>query len=351
MSTIDTNIPLQIESLPAPYTLKQEIPLSAQQHAFIIESRRQIEKILRGEDKRLLLIVGPCSIHNINGAKEYAEKLHALAKDVSEPFLLIMRAYFEKPRTSKGWKGLLYDPHLNDTQDMATGLRHSREVLLALADFKIPAATEFLDPATPNYIGDLISWSCIGARTAESQVHRQFASGLPMPVAFKNSTSGNVDVAINGVLSAKTPHAFFGIDESGHISIVRTKGNPHAHIVLRGGESHPNYDPDSIAKVLEKLQKNQLAKNIIVDCSHDNSRRDHEKQMTVFQSIIEQSSQGNDAIKGLILESNLSAGCQPIHADKSLLNYAVSLTDPCLDWKTTEALIRNAASQLHKAGR
>jgi 3-deoxy-7-phosphoheptulonate synthase len=274
-----------------------------------------------------------------------------MAKEVSKSFMVIMRAYFEKPRTTKGWKGLLYDPHLNDTQDIATGLRHSREVLLTLADLKVPAATEFLDPATPNYIGDVISWSCIGARTAESQVHRQFASGLPMPVAFKNSTSGNVDVAINGVLSAKTPHAYFGINESGHISIIRTRGNPHAHIVLRGGESDPNYDADSIAKALKKIKKNQLSENIIVDCSHDNSRRDHEKQTIVFQSIIDQYSQGNEAIKGLILESNLSAGCQPIPSDKSLLNYAISLTDPCLDWEATEALIREAASRLQKAMR
>lgn len=330
---------MNIEPLPSPATLKHNLPATPKQLEFVHHSRNQIERILSNDDNRLLLIVGPCSIHDLIAAKEYALKVRELSDAVSKSFLVIMRAYFEKPRTALGWKGLLHDPHLNGTNDIRMGLQQSRELLLFLADLGIPAATEFLDPATPRYLGDLISWSCIGARTSESQIHRQFASGLPMPVAFKNSTSGNIDVAINGILAAKCPHSFLGIDDNGSLIMIETKGNPYAHIVLRGGESKPNYDPQSISYALQRLHHLHLPQRIIVDCSHDNSDRKHEKQVPVFQSVIQQHIQGNSAIKGVALESHLFAGNQAFLLDNSRLQYAVSVTDPCMDWTTTEELI------------
>lgn len=337
---------LNTESLISPRALKEEFHLSPEQAVFIQESRRQVEQILSGDDRRLLLIVGPCSIHDTRAAKEYAAKLKALADQVSDSFLVVMRTYFEKPRTALGWKGLLYDPHLNGSHDISMGLRQARDLLLHLAEIQMPAATEFLDPLTPRFLEDLISWACIGARTAESQTHRQFASGLPMPVAFKNSTSGNIDVAINGVLSASSPHAFFGIDETGHVAIIRTRGNSHAHIALRGSEQKPNYDAPSIAMVLDRLKNARIPPQIIVDCAHDNSCRKYEEQTVVFESVIQQYLNGNDAIRGLALESHLFAGNQRFVSDTSKLHYAVSLTDPCLDWNTTEQLIRWGAEAL-----
>lgn len=348
MSQFYTLDSLHIESLNSPIAFKQDMPASPQQIEFIQQSRQQIANILDGIDNRLLVIVGPCSIHDTQAAKEYATNLRQLAKEVSKSFFIVMRTYFEKPRTALGWKGMLYDPHLDGSNDIATGIQYARQLLLDLAAMEVPAATEFLDPLTPRYIGDLISWSCIGARTTESQIHRQFASGLPMPVAFKNSTSGNVNVAIKGVLTASCPHAFFGIDDHGHVAIVRTKGNPHAHVALRGGESSPNYDAHSLAKALELLRKNHLSERLIIDCSHDNSNRCHETQKTVFRSVIEQYLDGNLGIRGLAVESNLFAGSQNITLDKSRLHYAVSLTDPCLDWKDTEALIRENATLIEK---
>lgn len=337
---------MHIETLFPPEALKQELPLTARQAAFIKETRTHIANILNGTDPRLLLIIGPCSIHDIEAAKEYAYNLRQLAQSCADTFLIIMRAYFEKPRTVMGWKGMLYDPHLNGSDDIATGLRHSREILLHLADTQIGAATEFLDPVTPHYFGDLISWACIGARTVESQVHRQLASGLPMPVAFKNNTAGNIDVAINGILSAQSPHASFGIDATGRISILRTKGNPNTHIVLRGSENKPNYDAPSISLALDQLKKAQLPPRLLIDCSHDNSCRNYEEQPAVFLNVIQQYLAGNKAIRGLVLESNLFAGNQHLHPDRSSLKYAVSLTDACLDWPTTATLIRNAQKQV-----
>lgn len=347
MSKFFTLEALQIDPLFPPYVLKQELPATEKQLEFIHNARHQIVKILNGEDTRLLLIVGPCSIHDQQSAKDYALKLKNLSENVSQHFFVVMRTYFEKPRTALGWKGMLYDPHLNGSNDIVEGLRKSRELLLSLAEMNVPTATEFLDPITPNFIGDLVSWACIGARTAESQIHRQFASGLSMPVAFKNSTSGNIDVAVNGVIAALSPHVFFGIDESGQLSIVRTKGNPHAHIALRGGESQSNYDPQSIALALKKLKNNHLSERLIVDCSHDNSRRKYEDQTVVFQSIIHQYTQGNANIRGIALEGNLFAGKQPMPSSETPLQYAVSLTDPCLDWTTTENLIQWGYSMLY----
>lgn len=329
----------KIEPLISPYLLKQELPLSANNLEFVQQSRHQIRRILDGEDQRLLLIVGPCSIHDITAAKDYAIKLRQISDNLSKSFFVIMRAHFEKPRTALGWKGLLHDPHLNGSQDITTGLHLSRELLLFMADLGVPAATEFLDPITSNYLGDLISWACIVARTSESQIHRQCASGLPMPVGFKNSTSGNVDVAVNGILAANCGHSFFGVNELGEISIVQTEGNSHAHIVLRGGESNSNYDADSIAYTIERLKTRHLPQHLVIDCSHDNSSRDYAQQALVFQSVIQQYVQGNTAIKGLSLESNLYAGQQNHSIDKSRLLYGVSITDPCMDWPMTEELL------------
>lgn len=335
---------LHMEILPSPMAFKQEMPASASHLEFVQDSRRQIANILDGTDNRLLLIVGPCSIHDAKAAQEYACHLKTLAESVSKSFFIVMRTYFEKPRTALGWKGMLYDPHLDGSNDIASGIREARQLLLDLAKMGIPTATEFLDPLSPRFLSDLVSWSCIGARTTESQIHRQLASGLPMPVAFKNNTSGNVNVAIKGVLTAACPHAFFGIDDHGQVSVVRTKGNAHAHIALRGGDKTPNYDAHSIGKTIELLRKHHLPERLVVDCSHDNSNRCPEKQKEVFQSVIRQYLDGNTAIRGLALESNLFAGSQQMPLDLSRLQYAVSITDPCLDWKQTEALIlRNAA--------
>lgn len=348
MSKIFNIHALDTEPLISPHTLKQELPLTAKHLEFVQQSRQQIRRILDGEDSRLLLVVGPCSIHDITAAKEYAIKLHRLSSNISKYFFVIMRTHFEKPRTALGWKGLLHDPHLNGSDDFTAGLKLSRELLLFLATLGIPAATEFLDPITSLYLGDLISWACIGARTSESQIHRQCASGLPMPVAFKNSTSGNIDVAINGILAASCAHSSFGINEQGGISVVQTKGNRHCHIVLRGGESKPNYDADSIAYAVERLKKNHLPQHVVVDCSHDNSSRNYHQQISVFQSVIHQYVQGNSAIKGLSLESNLQAGRQSLLLDKSPLLYGVSITDPCMDWPMTEELLYWGKSMLEQ---
>lgn len=334
------------QPLGSPATLKQELPAQAAQLQFIQESRRHIGNILDGSDPRLLLIVGPCSIHDVQAAKEYAHRLRSLAEETAHSFFIVMRTYFEKPRTSLGWKGMLYDPHLDSSHDITTGIRWARHLLLDLAAMNIPTATEFLDPLIPQFFEDLISWSCIGARTSESQIHRQLASSLSMPVAFKNSTSGNIGVAINGIIAAATSHAFLGVNDHGHLSAVHSTGNPYAHIALRGGENGPNYDEKSIAQTLILLKQYQLPQRIIVDCAHDNSNRCHHTQKVVFGSVIQQFLDGNTAIRGLCLESHLFEGTQSLLTDKSRLQYAVSVTDPCLDWQETETLIRHHAAIL-----
>lgn len=334
------------DTLPSPAALKSNLPATPKLINTIQHSRDQIASILLGKDKRLLLIVGPCSIHDISSAMEYAEKLKQLRLKYQNTFYFVMRTYFEKPRTALGWKGMLYDPHLNGTDDLVAGLQSARSLLLQLTEMEIPAATEFLDPSTPQYIGDLISWACIGARTVESQIHREIASGLSMPISFKNSTSGNVNVAINAVLSASSPHACFAINDNGHISIKRTKGNPCGHITLRGGDGKPNYDAKSIATALEQLKANKLNEGILVDCSHDNSCRNFEEQSTVFQNTLQQYLDGNTAIRGLILESHLNSGSQNFTINSSPLKYGVSITDSCLDWAATEDLISMAAKKL-----
>lgn len=326
--------------LPSPKELHQELPIAPSQKRFVNMMRHRIQQILDGEDPRLLLIAGPCSIHDITAAKEYATLLRNLMASVGNTFQLVMRVYFEKPRTSLGWKGLLYDPFLDGSHDIATGMRLTRQLLQDLADMEVPTAAEFLDPSAAHYFGDLISWGCIGARTTASQTHRQMASGLPMPVAFKNSTDGNIDVAVNGIVASSMPQSFMGIDFSGRISVLQTKGNAYGHMVLRGSEKKPNYDPKSIEQALNRMQRARLPLRLLVDCSHDNSLRTAERQLVVFQSVINQILEGNRSIRGFLLESHLNEGCQFLGKDRSELKYAVSLTDPCLGWVGTERLIR-----------
>ncbi len=334
--------------LPSPHELLQELPASIAQKQRIQAKRQEVCRILDGADPRLLLIVGPCSIHDITAAKEYATKLHQLAQSLNNVFCILMRVYFEKPRTALGWKGFLYDPWLNGSHDVATGLRWTRRLLLDLTDIGVAAAAEFLDPASAYYFGDLITWGCIGARTAASQTHRQMASGLSMPIAFKNSTDGNVDVAINGILNAAAEHSFIGVNAMGCLSTVHTRGNAYGHVVLRGGENKPNYDPQSISRTLKRLHKANLPQRLLIDCSHDNSLRQHQRQTVVFQSVINQIVEGNRNIRGALIESHLEAGNQPFTASPSELKYAVSLTDACLDWATTERLIRWGDAALNR---
>lgn len=336
------------ETLPSPYELLQELPVTLSQADFIEKCRAQTKAILEGTDARRLLIVGPCSIHNIAAAKEYAVKLKHLAEEVVGEFFVVMRVYVEKPRTGIGWKGLLYDPLLDGSDRIAMGIHWARELMLELAYMGVPVATEFLDPVTPQYFGDLVSWGCIGARTVSSQIHRQVASGLTFPIGFKNNTDGNVGVAVKGVMAARQPQSFIGVDAMGRCALTHTRGNPHAHIVLRGGDTTTNYDPQSIERACILLEEEELKPALIVDCSHGNSKRIAEQQIFVFQSLLNQIVEGNMAIRGLQIESNLKGGQQPHTADPKQLDYAVSLTDPCLDWETTQRLIRLGAKKLRQ---
>lgn len=337
-----------INKLPSPNEFIEKLGRNKSREKFIIESRNQISEILFGNDKRLLLIVGPCSIHDVESGLEYAKNFKKLAESVKDRILLVMRAYFEKPRTSIGWKGLILDPHLDQSSDILTGLTMARQFLSKLIDMEIPTATELLDPITPQYIADLISWSAIGARTTQSQAHRQLASGLSMPLGFKNTTDGSIKTAIHAILAGQHPQTFMGINEEGRASYISTHGNPHCHIVLRGGLKKPNYDPKSIQLTEEELKTNNLQPSIMIDCSHDNSDKEHQKQIIVFNSAIKQIQKGNNNIKALMLESNLHAGNQPFPQQKENLKPGVSITDPCLDWETTLFLINFAYNALEQ---
>ena len=333
------------QQLMEPNMLKQELAISPVAHATVLSGRDAIEKILNKEDKRLLVIVGPCSIHDEKAAYEYAEKLKKLRDEVSEALLVVMRVYFEKPRTSVGWKGLINDPQLDGTCDITDGVRKARRILLQINEIGVPAATEFLETITPQYVADLVSWSCIGARTTESQTHREMASGLSMSVGFKNGTDGKLSAAINAIVAAKTPQSFLGINQNGHTCVVKTGGNPWAHIVLRGG-SQPNYDQISIEQARLKLIEKNLLENIMVDCSHGNSMKKYQGQAIVWRNVIDQYIAGNDSLIGLMLESNLFEGNQKFSGDLSSLKYGVSITDECISWETTENLLLSAAEKL-----
>lgn len=334
------------EPLVSPLELCKELPATIAQTQFVEQCRQQIIHILDGTDNRLLLIMGPCSIHDLKAAEHYAKKIKELSAEISDVFFPVMRFYFEKPRTALGWKGIMHDPHLDGSFDLNTGLRLTRRLLLKLASLQVPAAAEILDPISGQYFGELLSWGCIGARTCSSQLHRQVASGLAMPVAFKNNTDGNVDIAIHGIQTASEPHAYIGINEEGLASIMHTEGNPHCHLVLRGSERAPNYDPKSVLQALKHLKNAKLSSKLLIDCSHDNSRRDHTKQPEVFECVIEQVLEGNCSIRGVILESHLRAGNQEITTNPSMLKYAISLTDSCMDWETTEGIIVAARKAL-----
>lgn len=326
----------------APRYLKLEEELTDAAVRTVIESRETVKRILSGSDPRLIAVVGPCSIHDHTAALDYASRLKRVADLVQDQIFVMMRVYFEKPRTVVGWKGLINDPHLNDTFDIATGLRTARRILLEVATMGLPAATELLEPITPQYIADLVVVAAIGARTTESPTHRQMASGLSMPVGFKNGTDGSLQVAIDAMRAARHPHSFLGIDADGKTCIVNTKGNPWGFLVLRGGRSGPNYDPASLAEAAERLIAAQLSPRLMVDCSHANSNKDYTQQRVVWQACLEQRVQGNHNIMGLMLESNLYPGNQPLPADLSQLRYGVSITDGCIGWEETEELLMSA---------
>jgi 3-deoxy-7-phosphoheptulonate synthase len=335
------------EVLSTPEELKAKLPLSEKAYETVVSGRRAVEGILDGNDHRLLVVSGPCSIHDVDAAKDYAKRLKALHDEVSDSLYLVMRVYFEKPRTTVGWKGLINDPQLDDSFDIEEGMRRARELLLYLAELGLPAATEALDPITPQYIGDLISWTAIGARTTESQTHREMASGLSTAVGFKNGTDGSLDVAINALNSAANPHSFLGINQQGQCTIVRTRGNDHGHVVLRGGKQ-PNYDSVNIALCEKELQEAGLRPQLVVDCSHANSSKDPSLQPLVMENLVNQIVEGNRSIIGMMIESHIGWGKQKLGDDPNQLDYGVSITDACIDWPTTEQVMRQAADQLRQ---
>jgi len=344
-STHNLNV-ASFRSLITPRELKAELPLTPRSQATVTSGRSIVRAILDGHDSRFLAIVGPCSIHDVAAAREYAERLATLAADLADRVAVVMRTYFEKPRTTVGWKGLINDPHLDDSFDMEQGLRLARRLLLDITELGLPAATEMLDPITPQYIDDLVSWAAIGARTIESQTHRQMASGLSMPVGYKNTTEGRIEPALDAFRAALASHRFLGIDEDGRTSIITTRGNPAGHLLLRGGRERTNYDPQHIAEAASQLEAAGLPPRILVDCSHANSGKRHERQQVVWSSVIEQRAQGNGAVIGAMLESNLEEGRQDLTADVSHLRRGVSITDACIGWDETERLLRDAWERL-----
>jgi len=346
--TSDINV-VETRPLPSPAALIAELPKSAEQADFVTRSRQDIHRLIFTDDRRLLLIVGPCSIHDVDAGREYARMLAALAREVAGRVMIVMRVYFEKPRTAVGWKGLIMDPHLDGSNDIAAGLRIARSFLRDVLDLGLPTATELLDPITPQYIADLICWSAIGARTAESQTHRQMASGLSMPIGIKNGTDGSVQTAINAIRAASQPQTFLGINLGGSASAVVTAGNPNCHIVLRGGSSGPNFSAKYIGETEKQLRTAGLLNSILVDCAHDNSGKKAERQPGVMRDLISQIAAGNTSIMGAMIESNLLAGSQPFPQPVGKLRRGMSITDPCIDWATTESLVREVHSAI--AGR
>lgn len=333
----------------APSDLRQVFPLSDQAGQFVSDSRSHIKNILQGKDRRLMVVVGPCSIHDPDGALEYGSRLASLATELSDQLFLTMRVYFEKPRTTVGWKGLVNDPDMNGTHLISKGLGIARGLLCRLTAMKLPVATEMLDPITPEYLADHLSWGAIGARTTESQTHREMASGLSFPIGFKNGTDGNLQIALDAMKAALHQHSFLGINRDGLSSIIRTTGNPDVHIVLRGGKE-PNYHPQDIAATEAMLKKSGLLPTIMVDCSHGNSNKDHRRQTLVLEEVVRQIEEGNKSISGVMIESYLEEGNQPTPTDPSQLKYGVSITDKCIDWNTTEQALRDAHRRLKACG-
>ncbi len=343
----DLNV-LSTETLVAPVVLKEAIPATEGARQVVSNARLSLRRILAGEDHRLFVIVGPCSIHDVGAAMEYAERLKALTPDIDDTLLPVMRVYFEKPRTTIGWKGLINDPYMNDTFNIVDGLHMGRKLLVDLAEMGVPTSTEALDPVTPQYLQDMIAWSAIGARTTESQTHREMASGLSSPIGFKNGTDGGLEVAINALKSVSAPHRFLGINHQGEVSVIHTRGNRHAHIVLRGGSAGANYDSVNVALCEEQLAKAGVPGNIMIDCSHANSNKNHELQPLVIDNVANQILDGNQSIVGLMIESHLNAGNQSIPDEPSQLLYGVSVTDACIDWDTTEQMLRGLRDKVRE---
>ena len=339
----------EIVRLLSPRELKGQLASDEAVSATVARSRERIIRILRQEDPRMLVVIGPCSIHEKKSALEYAERLNAMRKELADRMEIVMRVYFEKPRTTIGWKGLINDPHLDGSQDIETGLKVARELLLEIVGMGLPTATEFLDPVVPQYIAELVSWAAIGARTTESQTHREMASGLSMPVGLKNGTDGSLQTAIDAMGATRHPHSFLGINEDGVTSIVRTTGNPHAHVVLRGGRAKTNYDAESIRAAEEKLISEKLQPVLMVDCSHANSEKKFARQEDVWHSVISQRTEGTRSLIGLMVESSLFEGNQPIPKNLKDLRYGVSITDSCIGWETTERMLRWGYEALAKA--
>ena len=337
------------EILITPAELKREIPLSEKAREVISQGRTEIENILERKDHRVIVVVGPCSIHDLKAAQEYAVRLKALAEKVSDTLLIVMRVYFEKPRTTTGWKGLINDPFMNDSFKITDGLHIGRQLLHDILEIGLPTATEALDPISPQYMQDLIAWSAIGARTTESQTHREMASGLSSSVGFKNGTDGSLTVAINALQSVASPHRFLGINSDGNVSVVTTKGNPYAHVVLRGGNGKPNYDSVSVSICEQELKAAGIAPNIMVDCSHANSNKDHNLQPLVLDNVTNQILEGNKSIIGVMIESHLNGGNQKLSSNTDEMAYGVSVTDACIDWETTETSLVSMADKLRDA--
>jgi len=341
------NINIELpEILITPSQLKREIPISEKARETISSGRKAIENILTRKDHRIVVVVGPCSIHDIKAAHDYAGKLKELADKVSDTLLIVMRVYFEKPRTTTGWKGLINDPFMNDSFKITDGLHIGRQLLHDVLEIGLPTATEALDPISPQYMQDLIAWSAIGARTTESQTHREMASGLSSSVGFKNGTDGSLTVAINALQSVASPHRFLGINSDGKVSVITTKGNPHAHVVLRGGNGKPNYDSVSVSICEQELKTAGITPNIMVDCSHANSNKDHNLQPLVLDNVANQIVEGNNSIIGAMIESHLNAGSQKLSSNPDDMAYGVSVTDACIDWDTTEASLLAMAEKL-----
>jgi 3-deoxy-7-phosphoheptulonate synthase len=334
------------DAMPTPEEVHGRYPMTESAAQTVLAGRRALERILDRRDPRLFVVVGPCSIHDPEAGLDYARRLWGLAEELADTLLLVMRVYFEKPRTTTGWKGFINDPRMDGSFHIQEGLQRARAFLLQVNELGLPAATEALDPITPQYIGDLIAWTAIGARTAESQTHREMSSGLSTPVGFKNGTDGSVQAAINGIISASGPHSFLGLNNQGRSSVVRTRGNPYGHLVLRGGGDRPNYDSVSMTLAEEALEKAGLQRNIVVDCSHANSYKKPELQPLVLRDCQNQILNGNRSIVGLMMESFLEAGSQPIPEDHAQLRYGCSVTDPCLDWDSTARMLRQAREVL-----
>ena len=322
-----------------PLDLVNKLPITPQVERTVVSGREQVRKILIGQDTRLMMIFGPCSIHDEEVALDYARRLVELSKRLSDRLLIVMRVYFEKPRTTIGWKGLIYDPNLDGTLDIETGLHRARALLLKIGEMGMYAGTEFLDPVVPQYLAGLITWSTIGARTTESQTHRQMASGLSMPVAFKNGTDGNAQIAVDAMVCARSPQGFLGLDHQGRTALVRTTGNPDGHLVLRGGNGGPNFGAEAIALAKKQLQAAGVRSQLLVDCSHGNSNKEHTKQAGALKDVVEQRLAGNTDIIGCMVESNLAPGKQDLCDDPSQLKYGTSITDACIGWEETEQLL------------